>query len=141
MKVPVGHMVACQNIEKMGRLPVEDEACRVFANKPVKDLIGKTVWTFTGTGRPRKYSGASVFEREEVGKTGKSGFPNFVAGPGHCFQPPLALNDLDWFGAFLKKVGRFGFGLQVLHDPQMAHHLEELGREACYKACRWSPCS
>jgi hypothetical protein len=124
-------MVAYHNIEKMGRLPVEDESCCVFTNKPVKDLIGKTVWTFTGTGRPRKYSLASVFEIEEVGKSGRSGFRNVVAGPGHCFQPPLALNDLDWFGALLKKVGRFGFGLQVLDDPELVRHLEELGREAC----------
>ena len=95
MEVPLGHMVVYHNIEKMGRLLVEDEACRVFTNKPVKDLIGKTVWTFTGTGWPRKYSRASVFEIEKVGETGKSGFRNFVAGPGHCSQPPLALNDLD----------------------------------------------
>ena len=32
----------------MGRLLVEDESCRVLTNKPVKDLTGKTVWTFIG---------------------------------------------------------------------------------------------
>jgi hypothetical protein len=131
MKVPLDHMVAYHNIEKMGRLLVEGESCRVFTNKPVKDLIGKTVWTFTGAGRPRKYSLASVFEIEKVGETGDSGLRNFVAGPGHCFQPPLTLNDLDWFGALLKKVGRFRFGLQALDDPELARHLEELRREAC----------
>lgn len=131
MKGPLDHMVAYHNIEKMGRLLVEDESCRVFTNKPVKDLIGKTVWTFTGTGRPRKYSLASVFEIEKVGKTGDSGFRNFVAGPGHWFQPPLTLDDLDWFSALLKKVGRFSFGLQVLDDPELVFRLEELRQNSC----------
>ncbi len=126
MKTPFKHMVAYHNVEKMGRLLVEDGSCRVFTNKPVKDLIGKTVWTFTGAGRPRKYLLASVFQIEKVGETGDSGLRNFVAGPGHCFQPALMLNDLDWFSAILKKVGRFSFGLQVLDDPELTRRLEEL---------------
>ena len=134
MKTPLEHMVAYHNVEKMGRLLGEDESCRVLTDKPVTDLAGKTVWTFTGMGRPRKYLLASVFQIEKVGKTGDSRLRNFVAGPGHCFQPPVALDELDWFGALLVKVGRFRFGLQVLNDPEITHHLETLRRDGCRRS-------
>lgn len=128
------HFVAYHNTEKMGRPLHESEPFRLLTNKPVNHLLQQTVWIVTGEGDdPRRYSLGSVFPVTEVGDSIVDGFTRFATGSGHVFQPPVALNEQEWFRKLLQVTGRFGLGVLEIKDETIIAGLIRLAAEAGYK--------
>jgi hypothetical protein len=111
------NFVAYHNTEKMGRSLAEGNPFRILTNKPVDKYKDGIVWVIVGEGRdPRRFSLGSVFRVSETGNAEQDGFKHFAAGQGQAFDPPIPLNDLEWFSDFKKSMNSFQFGIQPLND-------------------------
>ena len=87
----------------------------IVTNKPVKGLIGETVWLLTGAGRPRNYYLVSRFVVDKTGHLDIGRFRNFASGiEGQDFTPPIEIGGMDWFPELLKTCGRFSLGLLAI---------------------------
>jgi hypothetical protein len=127
----VRHFVAYHNTEKMGRPLHAGEPLRLLTKKSVSNLPGNTVWFITGSGAgQRQYALGSVFRVAEVGPVNEEGFKHFASGPGHVFEPPVPLNDAEWFPEFKKVMGNFGLGVQETTDPRVIEALRCLAANA-----------
>ncbi|HTU19201.1 MAG TPA: hypothetical protein VMG10_14165 [Gemmataceae bacterium] len=127
------HFVAYHNTEKMGRSLNDGEPLRLLTNKSVNHLLQNTLWFITGEGTgARQYSLGSVFRVAEIGDADEDGFKRFASGPGHVFQPPIPIKDLDWFPDVLKTTGRFRFGVQEVKDEAVIAGLSHLAVQAGY---------
>lgn len=127
------HFIAYHNTEKMGRPLHDGEPLRLLTNKPVNHLLHNTVWFVTGEGPTRQYSLGSVFRVAEVGESAELGFKRFAAGPGHVFQPPVPVKDMEWFPDVLRATGRFGLGVQEVKNGAVIAGLSQLAAEAGYQ--------
>ena len=117
---PDVHHVAYHNLERMGQ-PLAGPPFTLWTDKPVQPLLGGVVWFVVGRRSPRQYTLAAHFRVAEVGDVNPADdlpFAHFAAGPGCLFREPIPLNDLPWFGAFLKAVGHFGLGVMRLPPEQ-----------------------
>jgi len=125
------HFVAYHNTERMGRTLQEGNPFRVLTNKSVEPLQDNIVWLVVGEGkRERRFSLGSVFRVTETGDASHDGFKHFASGQGHAFNPPVPLNDLDWFQDFARSVGRFQFGVQALKEESHIAALQALASKA-----------
>jgi hypothetical protein len=128
------HFIAYHNTEKMGRPLHDGEPLRLLTNKPVNHLLQNTVWFVTGEGGgARQYSLGSVFRVAEVGDADEDGFKRFASGPGHVFQPPVPIKDMDWFPEVLRATGHFGLGVQEVKAEAVIAGLTHLAEQAGYK--------
>lgn len=125
--------IAYHNTEKMGYPLHEGEPLRLLTNKPVNHLLQNTVWFITGEGATRQYSLGSVFRVTEVGDGDEDGFKRFAAGPGHVFQPPIPIRDMDWFPEVLRVTGHFGLGVQEVKDESVVAGLRQLAAQVGYQ--------
>lgn len=125
------HFVGYHNTEGMGRPLSQGDPFRVLTNKSVASLHEGVVWMVVGESKnPRRFSLGSVFRVTETGDAGVDGFKHFAAGRGHVFDPPIALNDLEWFDEFKKAMNSFQFGVQPLNDEGHIAALTALARQA-----------
>ena len=117
------HFVAYHNREKMQR---KAKPFQVYTNKPLKNLENGIVWVIEGIGAPPKeYVLLSWFSVQEVVEPSPDpGFRFAGYGSGHEFREHLRLNYFDWFSAFRRRMGNFGFGLQPIKDPATVERLE-----------------
>jgi hypothetical protein len=127
------HFIAYHNTEKMGR-PLQDGGpLRLLTNKQISHLLQETVWFITGEGTgERQYSLGSVFRVAEVGDADEDGFKRFATGPGHVFQPPISVKDMDWFPEVMRTTGRFGLGVLEIKDENVIAGLRQLAAQAGY---------
>ncbi len=125
------HYVGYHNTEGMGCLFSEGDPFRVLTNKSVDSLHEGVVWMIVGESKsPRRFSLGSVFRVTETGDVGVDGFKHFASGRGHVFNPPVALNDLEWFNEFKKAMNRFQFGIQPLNNEEHVAMLTALASRA-----------
>src|SRR5437660_1687186 len=125
------HFIAYHNTEKMGRPLHDGDPLRLLTNKPVTHLFQNTVWFVTGEGAgARQYSLGSVFRVAEVGEATEDGFKRFAAGPGHVFQPPVPIKELEWFPELLRATGHFGLGVQEIKHEAIVKGLIQLAPDA-----------
>jgi hypothetical protein len=127
------HFIAYHNTEKMGRPLHDGEPLRLLTNKPVNHLLQNIVWFVTGEGETRQYSLGSVFRVAEVGEADEDGFKRFAAGPGHVFQPPVPIKEMDWFPEVLRATGHFGLGVQEVKHEAIIAGLRHLATRAGYE--------
>ncbi len=128
------HFIAYHNTEKMGCPLHVGEPLRLLTNKPVNHLLQNTVWFVTGEGvGARQYSLGSVFRVAEVGEAGEDGFKRFASGPGHVFEPPILIKDMDWFPEVLRATGHFGLGVQEVKVEAVIAGLSLLAANAAYE--------
>jgi hypothetical protein len=121
------HFVAYHNTERMGGSLAAGNPFRVLTNKPVAPLHENVVWFVVGEGKaPRRYALGSVFRVTETGNAADEGFGHFAEGRGHLFDPPIPLNDLEWFNGFLQSAGRFQFGVQPIREESHIAALKAL---------------
>lgn len=120
------HFIAYHNTEKMGRRLHDGDPLRLLTNKPIGHLLQNTIWFVAGEGAgARQYALGSVFRVAEVGDTGDEAFKRFATGPGFVFQPPIPLNDMEWFPEILRATGHFGLGVhEVKHQAVIAGLVE-----------------
>lgn len=125
------HHVVYHNTEGMGRAFSEGDPFRVLTNKSVAPLHESVVWLVVGEGKnPRRFSLGSVFRVTETGDAQTDGFAHFIAGRGHMFDPPIALNDVEWFDGFKQSLNSFQFGVQPLKDEDRIAALTALTAQA-----------
>jgi hypothetical protein len=62
----------------------------------------------------------------------KKGFKRFASGPGHLFDPPVAIKNLPWFPEILRATGHFGLGVQEVKDAAVIAGLILIAGEAGY---------
>jgi hypothetical protein len=118
----------------MGQSLQEGNPFEVITNKPVEHLLQNAVWFIQGDGAvPKSYSLASVFLVSEVGETGEREFKRFARGRGHLFQPPVPLNDLEWFKDFFKRMAHFSIGVQAIKEERFVEGLLHFAAEAGYR--------
>jgi hypothetical protein len=127
------HFIAYHNTEKMGYSLHDGEPLGLLTNKPVNHLLQNTVWFVIGEGAgARQYSLGSVFRVVEIGDVDDGGFKRFASGPGHVFQPPIPIKDMDWFPEVLRPTGHFGLGVQEVKDEGVIAGLTQLASQAGY---------
>jgi hypothetical protein len=125
------HFIAYHNTEKMGRPLHDGDPLLLRTNKAVNHLLHNTVWFITGEGaRPRQYALGSVFRVTEVGEATADGFKRFARGPGHVFQPPVPVTDMEWFPEVLRTTGNFGLGVQEVKAEEVIAGLLGLAAHA-----------
>ncbi|RIK82528.1 MAG: hypothetical protein DCC67_07060 [Planctomycetota bacterium] len=125
------HFVAYHNTEGMGRPLSDGDPFRVLTNKAVTSLQEAVVWMIVGEGKnPRRFSLGSMFRVTETGDAAEEGFKHFAAGRGHAFNPPLPLNELEWFDDFKRAMNGFQFGIQPLSSEQHVAALVALAEKA-----------
>jgi transcription antitermination protein NusB len=119
------HRLAYHNREKMGFSLAEGDARGLRTSKSTSNWIGSVVWFVEGEGQtPRRYSLLSVFVVDEVGESGDPDLPNAAHGAhGHVFDPPVPLNDVDWFPQLFETMGHFGVCPQTLTDAEVIQAL------------------
>ena len=127
------HRIAYHNTERMGCSMSADNAYGVWTKKETKNWLGDVIWFVQGEGdNPRRYSLASVFVVDEMGTSGDDDLPNAAWGAqGHVFQPPIPLNQVEWFSSLREVMANFSLCPQRLTDPQLIRKLLILaaGRE------------
>jgi hypothetical protein len=122
--------VQYHNPDRTGPLNQRSASLYVLTNKPVSRLPGNRVWLISGHGRPRQYALCCVFRVDRVGDSDRRDFRYYLGGEaGHAFRPPLPLDHLGWFGAFLRRQANFSLGLREL-SPDDAGRLAELALAA-----------
>jgi hypothetical protein len=128
------HFIAYHNTEKMGRRLHEGQPLGLVTNKPVEQLLHNTVWFITGeSSSPRQYCLGSVFRVAEVGDTGEDEFAHYASGPGHAFELPIPVNDLEWFPEVFRSTGHFGLGVQEVKDEAVIAALIQLAADAGHR--------
>lgn len=127
------HFVAYHNTQRMGRPLSDGDPLSLQTNKRVEHLVGNAVWFVQGDGEsPKTYALGSIFIVNETGDTGREEFQRFARGSGHVFQPPVPLNDLDWFPDFFKAMAHFSLGVHELTDQRLIAALRQLSSESGY---------
>lgn len=99
----------------------------IVTNKPVSKLVGNRIWLISGEGKPREYFLCYWFIVDEVGQADEdSGFKFYASGQvGVFLRPPILLNQVFWFGDFLKSQQNFSMGLRKIEDKYITE-LEKL---------------
>jgi hypothetical protein len=64
----------------------------------------------------------------------EEGFKHFASGPGHVFEPPVPINETEWFPEVLRAAGHFGLGVQEIRDEVVIAGLTRLAAKAGYEA-------
>ena len=126
------HFIAYHNPIKMGYPYPLSVDQRVLTNKPVKHVIGNTVWVVSFKGASRDYSLAGAFQVAEIGETHEAGFRHFVAGKGHLFSPWPSIKDMEWFQEIMRVTGHFGLGLHDVKESAVIAGLIETAAECGY---------
>jgi hypothetical protein len=125
------HFVAYHNTEKMGRRFSDGNPLRILTNKPVDRFHDGIIWLIVGEGRnPRRFSLGSYFHVTDTGNAGEDGFKHFAGGVGQVFNPPIPLNDLEWFDDFKRSLNSFQFGIQPLNDDALIAALRTIAARA-----------
>lgn len=95
----------------------------------LKRAIGNAVWVIQGVrdGKKTAYSlcGSYIADQVDV----EDSFSNLYVITGHRikeFSPPVPLNNLDWFPAFLKSQANFSFGFSRINDETVIQALTAL---------------
>lgn len=125
------HFIAYHNVERMGRHLHEGDPLALLTNKPVQHLLHNAVWFIVGEGSASKqYSLGSFFIVNEIGETGDQEFKRYARGQGHVFQPPIPLNDREWFRELLTGMAHFSLGVQATKNQQVINELIQLASQA-----------
>lgn len=120
------HFISYHNADKMGYTYEEARPFSVGTTKSVDRLLHNRIWSVSGEGQPRSYYLRDTWIADEIGPSEQEDFVNYAHGSeGFVFDPPVHLNPLPWFPAFLKSQSNFSLGLQPIKD-EFAAHLEEL---------------
>jgi hypothetical protein len=135
VSAPLRHFIAYHNTNRVGRSLFEGEPLRLLTNKPVERLLGNAVWFVVGDGdAPKRYSLGSVFVVDDFGEAAEDGFTSWASGrDGHVFQPPVPLNDLEWFPEFFKSMAHFSLGVQEVKETRFVEALDGLAAEAGFR--------
>ena len=116
------HFVSYHNADKMGYAYEDALPFSVGTTKSVDRLVGNRVWSISGEGKPRTYRLRDTYIVDSIGESDQEQFVNFACGSnGIAFEPPVVLNRLPWFPAFLKSQSNFSLGLQQIKDEFVAH--------------------
>ena len=120
------HFVSYHNADKIGYAFEDAIPFSVGTTKSVDRLVGQHVWSISGDGQPRTYSLRDTYIVDSVGPSAQSEFTSLRRGStGVAFNPPVVLNHLPWFRAFLKSQSNFSLGLQQIKE-EFVVHLEAL---------------
>lgn len=127
------HFVAYHNSDRMGRSLHEGDPLALVTSRGADRLLHNMVWFVVGDGAaPKRYSLGSVFTVNEVGKNDGQDFKYYARGDGHVFDPPVPLDELDWFSEFFKKLAHFSLGVQEIKDSRFIDELKRLAADAGY---------
>ena len=104
----------------------------VSTSKSVPNLVGNRIWLIGGLGKsPKQYYLCNYFIVDEIGPAkDQRFFKYFVAGgTGVGFEPPILLNNLDWFSDFLQSQQNFHFGLRKLAREDVSRFEKLIGSD------------
>lgn len=130
------HFVAYHNAEKMGYEYKPVGGYSFFSRKALTFLeqtVGAMVWIINGSrsgARNTTYTLCAAYVPHEVVDADDVGFDYIVAGTvGHDFDPPIELNSLPWFSAFLKSQSNFSLGINEIKDTVTIERLATLAKD------------
>ena len=118
--------VVYHNTSKMGEEPNPFSA--VTRKALAAKTVGDRIWLFAGAGTGQKvYTIVSWFIVEDVSKSESAEFSYRLRGTvGKKFEPPIPLNDVEWFPDFLRSQRNFRSGMQLINDSEVVANLEKL---------------
>lgn len=130
------HFVAYHSVKQMGRTLTYDGELRFLSRKLglLRKAVGNTVWIIQGSpaGKRTAYSLHGSYVADSLqGVAGVPGLYQILGANGIDFNPPLPLNDLEWFPALLKTQSNFSLGFNRVSDARVAEALLALrGRKS-----------
>lgn len=127
------HFVAYHSVRKMGYALDSSDRLRHFSDKPVGLLeraVGHLVWVVQGRpeGSRTAYSLFGAYIATGVEPDAAASGRHAVVGERQIdFDPPMPLNDLDWFGALRDSQGNFSQGFNRIDNELVVRALKALG--------------
>ena len=127
------HFIQYHNAKEMGYSASSIKATEIYTSKPVKDMIGHTLWLVSGegTGSKKSFYLAAAFKVKsfEVETYKHPKFKNSVAGCGNLYGLTI---QLDWdkcFTNYLERTQFQGRGLHAIdeHDPVIEQFIKLSG--------------
>lgn len=130
--------VAYHSTEGMGYpLEVSGEGAGFLSNKGLrylKNVVGQKVWMITGTkgkNKRKDYYLVGFYIPSVVMESTNPDFDWWIGGEEvHRAEPPIYLNDYEWFPALLRSQGCFAFGITEIRQPEIVKALEQLIKES-----------
>ena len=96
------------------------------SRKPVRHLVGNTVWVVEGRGKKKQYFLKQRFHVDTVEEIVDEYFRfQYVGQTGDNFTPEIPLSSESWFKDFLKGVANFSIGVSALR-PEFLSRFEGL---------------
>ena len=125
--------VGYHNRPKMG-YPLEDvQGFAMLTSKSPFHLKGHHIWVVEGLGSPRQYYVRQRFLVDDVEASIVDGFDyRFYGTQGVKFDSDVSLRTFDWFSDFMKTVGNFGIGAQVLSEFVLSEFSSITGFDASF---------
>jgi HNH endonuclease len=99
----------------------------------LKKAIGNTVWVVQGIrdGRKTAYTLCGAYIASSISRQSASSDMHVIRGkPITEFNPPVPLNELSWFPAFLKSQSNFSLGFSRIGDESLIQSLTALRSES-----------
>lgn len=128
------HFIAYHSAHKMGR-EYGAPGKLVFLSKKLgllKQAVGNTVWVVEGLphGKKTGYTLCGAYVADSVAPESPSSDLYVIQGnQGTDFVPPVPLNQLSWFPAFLKSQSNFSLGFNRISDESVVLALSAIQAE------------
>jgi hypothetical protein len=133
-QTPEEHFVAYHSVRKMG-YDYGTPGSLAFLSKKgllLKKAIGNIVWVIQGDtdGRKTAYALTGAYVADSVALESKGSDAYVIRGSqGVDFVPPIPLNELGWFPAFLKFQSNFSLGFNRITNESVVRALLALRSE------------
>lgn len=129
------HYIAYHSAQKMGYEFEPSDELRFLSKKLglIKKAIGNKVWVVQGTpdGKKTAFTLCGCYIADSIIPEESSSGVYVISGQRVIeFDPPLHLNELDWFPALIKSQSNFSLGFNRLNDETVKQALIELESES-----------
>ncbi len=128
------NFVAYHSAQRMGYELEATGELRFFSRKLglLKKAVGNTVWVVQGIpdGKITAFSLCGAYVADQIGVEDSSSNLYVISGRSvREFEPPLPLNNLEWFSALLKSQSNFSLGFNRVNDEIVVQALAALKAE------------
>ena len=129
------HFVAYHSVKRMGRTLEPDGELHFHSRKLglLRKAVGNTVWIIQGSpdGKRTTYSLHGAYVADSLqGVAEDPGLYRIRGASGIDFNPPIPLNDLEWFPVLLQTQSNFSLGFNRVSDGRVEEELLALrGRQ------------
>ena len=129
------HFVAYHSVNAMGYPCEVGPELSFYSRKAglIKRAVGHTVWVIQGEpgAKSTYFSLIGAYQVDGCRELDDEPGTYEISGPAvELFEPPISLNDVDWFPALKKSQSNFSLGFNRINDESVVNGLMKLQRDA-----------